>query len=372
MNRLPASGPLALAACAVLVGGLAPGDARADLARAADHFAAGAWDKARVEATRDDAGARPAESQLWRSRLAADPEAALALLREGLDQRRLPQPVRARLALEVAEIELGRGRPGESLKVLVPLLEDADELPGAVPVAAARALVALGRAVRARELLVSVRPDDADHGLSRALLGDIALAAGDADGALSWYDAAERADDRLRRRLATGRCRALLKAGRAREAEALAARLEVLDPDGLALLEVRRALAAGVPAAARRAPAATDTSTPRGEEAAVPRAEAPTPPAETAGREAPGRYALQLGAFGDHDRALELRRRLAGQVPGLALEEGVDAQGRTVWRARAGGWDERAAADDAARDLARRLGLDVRVIDRRADLRPGT
>lgn len=360
-------GPLAPVACAVLLGTLAPGAALADLARVADHFAAGAWDQARAEAARDDSGARPGEAELWRSRLAADPEAALAILREGLGQRRLPQPVRARLALEAAEIELGRGRAGESLKQLVPLLDDMDGLPGAVPVAAARALVALGRGSRARELLVAVRADDPDHGLSRALLGDIALAAGDADGALSWYDAAERADSRLRRRLATGRCRALLKAGRTGEAEALATQLAALDPDGLSLLEVRRALAAGAPAQARREPARAPQ--PPAEAPAEP-ATAPAPTATEAA--APGPFALQLGAFGDHDRALELRRRLAGQVPGLAIEEGVDAQGRTVWRARAGGWDERAEADSAARELAGRLGLDVRVIDRRADLRPGT
>lgn len=371
MPRPAAPGPRSLALSTALALAAAASPACADFSRAADLFAAGAWEQARAEAGRDDSGARPGEAQLWRSRLAPDPATALALLHEGLDQRRLPRPARARLALEAAEIELGSGRAGESLKVLLPLLDDADDLPGAVQVAAARALLALGRGPRARELLVAVRVGDPDHGLSRALLGDLALAAGDPSGALSWYDAAERADISLRRRLATGRCRALLRAGRTREADALAAQMEALDPDGLAILEIRRALAAGAPPAAREAarvapspaavpaPAVTDRTDHRP-------AEPPAPPASA------GRFALQLGAFGDHERAEEFGRRLRAEVADLALEEGVDASGRPLWRARAGGWDDRAAAEAAARELGARLGLDVHVVDRRADTRPGT
>lgn len=366
-----APGPRVLALSAALAVAAAAAPAWADYSRAADLFAAGAWEQALAEAGRDDSGARPGEAQLWRSRLAPDPATALAILREGLDQRRLPRPVRARLVLEAAEIELGCGRAGESLKILLPLLEDVEDLPGAVQVAAARALLALGRGPRARELLVAVRPGDPDHGLSRALLGDLALAGGDPSGALSWYDAAERADGSLRRRLATGRCRALLRVGRTRDAEALAAQLEALDPDGLALLEIRRALAAGAPPAARNAarvaPSPGTGPAPAVADRTDRRPEAPSaPPAAT------GRFALQLGAFGDHERAQEFERRLRGKVAGLALEEGVNASGRPVWRARTGGWDDRGAAEAAARELGARLGLDVHVVDRRADTRPGT
>lgn len=372
MPRPAAPGPRVLVLSATLALAAAASPACADFSRAADLFAAGAWEQARAEAGREDSGARPGEAHLWRSRLAPDPATALTILHEGLDQRRLPRPVRARLALEAAEIELGSGRPGESLKVLAPLLDDADDLPGAVQVAAARALLALGRGPRARELLVAVRVGDPEHGLSRALLGDLALAAGDPSGALSWYDAAERADSSLRRRLATGRCRALLRAGRTREAQALAAQMEALDPDGLASLEIRRALAAGAPAAApesgRVAPSPGAPPPATAVTAGTDRrpAEPPAPPATE------GRYVLQLGAFSDSGRAAEFRRRLGDEVAGLALEEGVDASGRPVWRARVGGWDERAAAEAAARELGARLGLDVRVVDRRADTRPGT
>lgn len=367
MSRARANGLMALAAAAGLAAALGSGTARADFARTEDLFAAGAWDQARAEAARDHRDARPGEAHLWRSRLAADPAAALMILQEGLAQRRLPDAVRARLAQEAAELELGRGRPGAALKILAPLLEDADELPGAARILAARALVALGRGPRAREVLVAVPAGDPDHGLSRALLGDIAQASGDPTGALSWYDAAERADGTLRRRLAAGRCRALLRAGRAADAAAVAAQLETLDPDGLALLEIRRALAdADTDArAARTPPAATRRAAAAG---SPPRREAE--PAAAPG--ATGRYALQLGAFADQRRAEEFRRGLAGQVAALALEVGRDQRGQLVWRARAGAWDDRAAADRAARELADRLGLDVRVVDRHADQRPGT
>jgi len=357
-TRTPAP---ALILIAGLTAGAVAGSARADVARTAELFAAGAWDQARAEAARDDREAPPGEERLWRSRLAADPAAALALLQEGLDQRRLPPAMRLRLALEAAEIELGRGRAGASLKILAPLLDDADRQPGALRVLVARALVALGRGPRAREVLVAVPGGDPDHGLSRAMLGDIALAGGDAPGALSWYDAAERADSALRRRLAAGRCRALLRAGRAREAAALAAQTEKLDPGSLTVLEIRRALAeAGARPAAPTEPAAA---------AADEEADRPQPPPAPA--DAGGRFALQLGAFADHARAEDFRRRLADHVPTLALEEGSDQSGRPVWRVRAGGWDEREAAERSARELAARLGLDVRVVDRRADQRPG-
>ncbi|MBK8166191.1 MAG: SPOR domain-containing protein [bacterium] len=370
MDRSAAPVALAMAASLVLsVVTAAP--ARADLVRAAELFAAGSWEQARAEAGRDDGEARPGEAHLWRSRLAPDPATALAILHEGLGQRRLPGPVRARLALEAAEIELGRGHAGASLKLLAPLLDDADDLPGATQVAVARALLDLGRGQHARELLVAVGVDDPAHGLSRALLGDLALSAGDAPGALSWYDAAERADSRLRRRLAAGRCRAHLRAGSTREAEALAAQMEALDPDGLAALEIRRALAAYTPPAGGETASTSRSSAGSAASTGAPAA-APAAKPHHDGPPAAGRFALQLGAFADQDRADEFVRRLAGDVPELALEQGVDVGGRLVWRARAGGWDDRQAADVAAQELGARLDLDVRVVDRRADQRPGT
>lgn len=391
MARLPRPAPasaMALPAPWVLCtlwATLLASPALAGLSRVPDLFAAANWEQARAEAVGDDGGARPAEAELWRSRLAADPEAALAILREGLGQRRLQRPLRARLALEAADLELGRGRPGDALEVLSPLLDDGPEVPGAVPVAAARALVALGRGPRARELLVAVRTADPAYGVSRALLGDIALSQGDATGAVGWYDQAEQADPQLRRRLAAGRCRALLRAGRGREAAALAAQLEALDPGSLALLEIRRALAeagAGDRVARRDderpqpAPATPSGAreAPRDAPAAVEaRADDTPPPPESRARPeaAPARYVLQFGAFTERTRAADFLGRRRSEIPGLRLEEGVDGRGQPVWRARAGGWEERTAAEAAARALGDRLGLDVIVVDREATARAG-
>lgn len=372
--RPRAIGALALACLALA----APG-AHAGLSQVPDLFAAASWEQARAQAVGDDGGARPAEAQLWRSRLAADPAAALALLEDAAGQRRLARPVRARLALEAAELELGRGRAAEAVKLLSPLLDDAADLPGAVPVLAARALLALGRGPRARESLVAVRAGDPAYAESRAVLGDIAVLQGDAAGALRWYDAADDADPDLRRRTASGRCRALLRSGRAAEAQAIAARLETLDPGSLALVEVRRALrehAADTPAKALTDTYDSPAEPAVDEEAHAPAAAAPeAEPEATPGAEAPpavgGRYTLQLGAFTERERALEFRGRYSGRVRGLVIEDGSDGRGQTVYRLRAGSWDDEESARDAARELGGKLGLDVILVDRQAPARAG-
>jgi tetratricopeptide (TPR) repeat protein len=337
----------------------------------ADLYAGGAWDQARSQARNDQPGARPGEAALWRSRLAEDPPAALSALRDGLEQKRLGKPVRARLALEAAELELGAGRAEEALKVLSPLLGGIGDVPGDVQVSAARALLALGRGPRARELLTAVHTGDRAYGLSRALLGDIAIAQGDGVGALRWYDAADEAEPALRARTVSGRCRALLRAGRLGEVQALAARLQDKDPGSLALSEIRRALRdydeqegtrrptpTGV--VAGRAPEATpvvETEETAGEEPT--REEDAAPPAA-------GRFTLQLGAFTDRSRALDLQRRAADKVDDLTMAEGVDARGATVFRLRSGAWDDEGAADAAARAMSQLLGIDVIVVDLQA------
>ncbi len=324
----------------------------------ADLFANGAWEQARSQARGDQPGARPGEAALWRSRLADDPQGAVSQLRDGLDQKRLGKPVRARLALEAAEIELGAGRPEEALKLLSPLLGGLGDAPGDVPVAASRALLALGRGPRARELLASVRTDDPAYGVSRALLGDIAIAQGDGVGALRWYDAADEAQPALRARTVSGRCRALLRQGREGEARALAARLQDKDPGSLALSEIRRALREWDDQSGTRG--ATPTGAPAGRVSRAAPVEAPTPneaPADAA------RFTLQLGAFGDRSRALDLERRVADKVDDLQLVEGQDGRGQPVFRLRTGAYADEAAADNAARELGQLLGLDVIVVD---------
>lgn len=341
--------------------------ARASLSQVPDLFAAGKWEQARVQAAGDAAGARPGEAHLWRSRLAADPAAALALLQAGLEQKRLGKPVRARLTLEIAELELGRGRPADAMAALSPLLDDGNDVPGAVQVTAARCLVALGRGPRARELLAAVRADDPAYAVSRTLLGDVTLTLGDAAAALRWYDAADAADPGERTRTSTGRCRALLRAGQRDDAEALATRLAADDEGSLALLEIRRLLAepppGGASGAAPRPGAAARQAPAPGPSRAEPTVSRREP---DAARAADGRYTLQLGAFTDGERAREFLDRYRGRVAGLTVEESRDARGAAVYRLRAGGWTDADAAAAAARELGRRLDLDVIVVDRQA------
>ncbi len=332
----------------------------------ADLYAGGAWDQARSQARNDQPGARPGEAALWRSRLAEDPAAALSALRDGLEQKRLGKPVRARLALETAEIELGAGRPEEALKVLSPLLGGIGDVPGDVQVTAARALLALGRGPRARELLTAVRTGDRAYGLSRALLGDIAIAQGDGVGALRWYDAADEAEPALRARTVSGRCRALLRAGRQGEVQALAARLQDKDAGSLALSEIRRALREYDEQEGTRRPTPTGVVAGRAPAVMPPATSDETPSEEETASPAAGRFTLQLGAFTDRSRALDLERRVADKVDDLTMAEGVDARGAAVYRLRSGAWDDEGTADAAASEMSQLLGIDVIVVDLQA------
>jgi len=363
--------PRAAAALFVAVAltlGTAPA-ALAGFERVAELFAAGSWEQARGQTAAAESGARPAESQLWRSRLSTEPAGALELLGQGLTRKRLGRPVRTRLALETAELELGRGHPGEALTAVSPLLDEGDDLPGQVQVVAARALLALGRGPRARELLAAVRTSDPAFAMSRALLGDIAIAQGDGAQALRWYDAADQADPELRRRTVSGRCRAMLPGGRVAEVEALAMQIDELDSGSLALLEIHRALRDHQDVAVTRLPASARPTPPTERAQGTVRDDTRTPAtAQPEGRV--GRYTLQLGAFGDRGRALDFQQRHAERVEGLTIEEGVDARGQSVYRLRAGAWPGPAEAENAAAELGARLGLDVIVVDREANARP--
>ena len=389
---------VALVVVSSLALGAAPG-ARADYGRVSDLYASGAWDQARgqVQGSSGDAGsgARPAEALLWRSRLATGTADALEFLREGLTQKRLGRPVRVRLALETADLELGRNHPAEALAAVSPLLDDGNDLPGQVQLAASRALMALGRGPRARELLASVRSSDPAYAMSRVLLGDIAIGQGDGAQALRWYDAADQADTELRRRTVAGRCRALLLGGRRETVEALATQLESLDPGSLALTEIRRALRDHQDVEVTRLPTSSQPATSQptngtgqargtvrddnhetqyaqdaAQGAAQDVSQDVSSDAPAASPVAPaGRFTLQLGAFSDRGRALEFQQKHAERIEGLAIEEGVDARGQNVYRLRAGSWPSAADAEAAAAELGARLGLDVMVVDREAAAR---
>ena len=112
------------------------------------------YGEARQALDQDAEGFRAGEETLWRVRLATVPAEALIMLREGLADKSLPMAVRIRMTLESANIEFGRGNYQSSLKVLTPLLNEAEgRLPGDIYLRAGLSFRALGQLQKAREML---------------------------------------------------------------------------------------------------------------------------------------------------------------------------------------------------------------------------
>jgi hypothetical protein len=202
---------------------------------------------------------------------------------------------------------------------------------------------AVGDAERAERLLAGVRQGDPAFGEARLLLGEISLDRGDAERALRYLTT-----DGVGPRARAGRWRALRQLGDDAAAAALLSDMEDDDAGGLALLDVhRRQLADAEERTARLTgpdDAAADTVATR--------------PALA------GRYTLQLGAWSDRSRALDMVRRHAQQLPDLRIEEARDARGQILYKVRTGAYDNPALARTEAERLRSRLGLDVFVTDR--------
>jgi len=328
-----------LVICAFLVG-----SALAGLGDVAAHFRAGRYQDARDSLEAGVSGSRPGEEAFWRGRLATRPDQALDYLQDGLDQRGLAVEMKIRLALEVADIQFGRGEYRESLRVLQPLVGDQpDVLPGGLYLRAGLALRALGDPQRAREMLASVKPGDPVFHLARFYLGDIGLDRDDPALALRYFDSAsEPAAGPGGSRIAAGRWRALRAEGHDDEAARLVADLQQADPGSLAMLEIRRLLRA------------------RQEEMNA--AAAPDTVVETVTADR-GRYALQLGAFSDRALALEFQKRHREALPDLRIDSVRDARGQFLYKVRTGAFVNPALARTEARRLADQLGIDVIVAD---------
>jgi len=319
----------------------------AALSTVAGLFQAGQYADARESLAAGGEGSRPGEEILWRSRLTTSPAEAVSLLESGLNDRRFAEPVRIRLALEIAEIQAGRGNHLEALEALAPLLAQAKpDLPGAVHLRAALSLRARGRLQQAREMLASVHPGDPDFVLARYYLGDIGLEQNDATLARRYFmAAAEATDDAGASRLAAGLWRVHMVAGQQQEADELVANLNARDPGSLALLEIRRLMQVeNDEQEARSAAIATD--------------EVVTPVVDTAGR-----YALQLGAFSDRGLALEFVKRYREQLPDLRIDKMRDQRGQFLYKVRTGDYVNPALARSEARQLQKRLGIDVIMTD---------
>ena len=346
--------PVALAAAALAATLLAAWPSLASLTTVAGLFDAGRYAEAREALGAGNEGARPVEEILWRSRLATDPAVALALLEPALQDKRAGTEVRIRVALEIADIQSGRGDYRAAIDALTPLLSAGEEnLPGAVHLRAGLALRALGRLQQAREMLASVRPGDPEFVLARYYLGDIGLEQKDATLALRYFNAAAKATDKAgASRLAGGLWRAHRASGEEKEADALVKKLAADDPGSLALLEIRRQIQ--LEQDERKARAGTEPDN--------------TPVTKTV--DATGRYALQLGAFSDRGLALEFLKRYRAQLPDLRIDELRDDRGQYMYKLRTGAYVNPALARSEARQLADRLGIDVIVADLTGTDRP--
>jgi len=327
---------------------LAVWPASAALTTVAGLFQAGHYAEARAALTNADEGFRPGEEILWQSRLATDPEAALALLEPAANDSRYSDVVRVRFALESAELRAGRGEHRAVLAALAPILAAENEaIPGAVYLRAGLSLRALGQLQKAREMLASVRPNDPEFVLARYYLGDIGLEQDDPSLATRYFKAATKATDQAgRSRLAAGTWLAYRTTGQDQEAESLVRELTAGDPGSLALLEIRRLMQMEADQQDARSETATADTAPR------------EPPNTT------GRYALQLGAFSDRGLALEFVKRYRDRVPGLLrIDKSRDTRGQFLYRIRTGDYVNPALARTEARKLQQRLGIEVIATD---------
>lgn len=330
-----------VAAAALL---LAVWPALAALDAVAERFAAGRYQEARDLLLEGGAAGRPAEEALWRSRLSDNPDEALTLLAGLTRDRRLPEAVRQRAALEIAELEAARGRHREALAPLEEVLGSAEgRLTGEIYLRAGLSLRALGRLQEAREMLASVPPEDPAFQLARTTLGEIGLQQGDPVLARRYFESAG-AGGPVPDRAAAGYWRALRAEGDLAAAERVAERLQREHPGSLALLEIGRQqrreqeeLDARV---AGTAPARADTAT-----------------------AAQGRFCLQLAAFSDRSLALDFLRRYASRLPDLHIDPRRDERGQLLYKVRAGSFVNPVLARDEAQRLQRELDIDVIVAD---------
>jgi len=321
--------------------------ALAALDSVADLFGAGQYPEARQALLRSTDGARPGEEAIWRCRLTEDPDEALVLLREALDDRGLPEIARLRMALEVADLEFARGHYREVLAALAEILnEESGELPGEVYLRAGLALRGLGDLQRAREMLASVRPHDPSFSLARYYLGDIGLDQNDPALALRYFDSAADGGDReIWPRLAAGRWRALRNADDQHGAAQILERLEQEYSGSLALLEIRRILREEADEmAARAVPAPADTVATQPEDSS-------------------GRYTIQLGAFSDRALALAFVERFVTQCPTLRVDQVQDDRGQYLYKVRTGRFINPALARTEAQRLERLLGIETIIAD---------
>jgi tetratricopeptide (TPR) repeat protein len=313
-------------------------------------FSAGRYEDAREALEVAGGGFRQGEETFWRTRLEEDPAKAALMLRETLGGTRLPETVRTRLALDLADIEFGRGRYKAAIEALTPVLESdqSSSLPGEVYLRAGLSLRAVGDLQLAREMLASVRPHDPVFLLARYYLGDIGLEQNNVPLARNYFESAAKASPQEGgSRLGAGLWRAHMAQGEAGEADKVVEQLERTDPGGLALLEIKRL---------QRDRSDELEAMTKGQ---IPDSTAAPAPAVAV----TGRYTLQLGAFSDRRLALEFQKRYRNDLPDLRIDQVRDERGQFLYKVRTGSFVNPALARTEARRLADSLDIEVIVSD---------
>lgn len=354
-----------LAWTALLIGALvwASPSARAAGPDAQDLFRDGDYAAALRALAGHASAMRPGEEILWRSRLADGVPQALALLQGILGERGYPQAIQARIAMEAAELEAGRGRPQAALAALEPLLRrERNDVPGSAHLRAGLALRAAGSLQRARESLALVKSGDPAYPLARFHLGDIALDLGDPQSAVGYFQELVRSGGPEVGVFAEGGLwRALRAAGRDSEAQRVLERLEGSHPECLPLMEIRHHLQRQGDALA--AQARGNQNAPGTGATATDPASAAVPAGATDAASGEGRYCLQFGAFSDRRLAMDFQERHRERVPDLRIDRVQGAQGQYVYKVRAGSFPNAALARAQAVRLRATLGLDVFVTE---------
>ncbi|MGD9549261.1 MAG: SPOR domain-containing protein [Candidatus Krumholzibacteriia bacterium] len=312
-----------------------------------DLFAAGDFRGAREALAVPGQGIDPDTELFWRMRLETRPEMALTLAAGTFTDEPGDRPLELAARLDSAAMEFTRGKFGECLAVLEPVIgHDPRSVPGSAFLWAGLAHRALGRLQQSREMLASVQPGDEAFPLARYYLGDIALDQGDPVLAQRYLEAAREAGgDRIGVLADAARWRALEAQGETDAAAELLAGLRSLPADRLALLDLH------LESPGSAAPAGDEEEPGEGE----------APPVDD--RE---RYCLQFGAFADRSLALAFVRRHQEALPDLRIERSADETGRNFYKVRSGGFASPVQARNEANLLKSRLGIDVFVVERDA------
>jgi len=201
----------------------------------------------------------------------------------------------------------------------------------------------LGDAAAAREHFATVQPSDPDYAWARYQLARLAMQSGESALARRYLETAEQAPmptcpaDVLATRWELSR---VDDANTARRYEReLAHRY----PDSLALSRLRE-----IQRNDRELTSEQTFFTP-----------APEPEPTTSD----ARYALQFGAYSDRGRAMTFRDAWRQHIPGIAIMQIRDAEGRMLYRIRSGHFTTRSQATAAAEQLSRRHDLTAIIVE---------